>query len=70
VARQNGQHWLIETKGREDIEVKLKDEAAQYWCDNAIELTGIDWHYLKVLQSAFEQWQPNDFQELKMGLQG
>ena len=64
-----GQHWLIETKGREDIDVALKDEAARYWCDNATELTGTDWHYLKVRQSTFEQLQPADFQELKIGLQ-
>jgi len=71
VARlQNGQHWLIETKGREDIEVALKDKAARNWCENATELTHTDWHYLKVLQSEFEQLQPNDFQELKKGLHG
>lgn len=57
----DGQHWLIETKGREDIEVALKDEAARYWCENATELTGIDWQYLKVLQSDFEQLQPANF---------
>ena len=64
----DGQHWLIETKGREDIEVALKDEAARYWCENATELTGIDWQYLKVLQSSFEQLQPANFQELMIGL--
>ena len=65
---QNGEHWLIETKGREDVEVALKDEAARYWCENATVLTDTNWQYLKVLQSAFEQLQPNDFQELKIGL--
>ena len=64
----NEQHWLIETKGREDIEVTLKDEAAQHWCHNATELTGTDWHYLKVLQSTFEQLQPANFQELQIVL--
>jgi type III restriction enzyme len=70
VRLQDGQHWLIETKGREDIEVALKDEAARYWCENATELTDTDWQYLKVLQSAFEKLEPNDFQELKIGLHG
>jgi hypothetical protein len=28
-------HWIVETKGREDIEVKKKDEAAERWCENA-----------------------------------
>jgi len=64
----NGQHWLIETKGREDIDVALKDKAAQYWCQNATQLTDTKWHYLKVPQDEFEQLQPANFQQLKIGL--
>jgi type III restriction enzyme len=69
VKRQDGQHWLIETKGREDIEVKLKDEAASYWCKNATHLCQVTWDYLKVPQNEFEKLQPSDFEELCIGLQ-
>jgi len=69
VKRQDGQHWLIETKGREDIEVKLKDEAASYWCKNATHLCKVTWDYLKVPQNEFEKLQPSDFDELRIGLQ-
>lgn len=64
----DNKHWLIETKGREDVEVKLKDEAAENWCENASLLTDVDWNYLKVLQKDFESLYPSDFKELLTAL--
>ncbi|MCS6821649.1 MAG: DEAD/DEAH box helicase family protein [Microscillaceae bacterium] len=61
-------YWIIETKGREDIEVKQKDKAALHWCETATELTGTAWKYLKVLQKDFEDLQPNSFEELLAGI--
>jgi type III restriction enzyme len=69
VRLDDGAHWLIETKGREDIEVKMKDNAAVNWCKSATELTGVNWRYLKVLQKDFEQLHPSDFEGLQVGLQ-
>lgn len=57
-------HWLIETKGREDIEVRLKDQAATNWCAVATELTQKQWKYIKVMQKDFETSVPDDFEEL------
>lgn len=59
--------WIIETKGREDVEVRLKDNAAINWCKSASELTGTEWKYLKVLQKDFEGLRPKDFEELVAG---
>ena len=61
---EDGKHWIIETKGREDIEVKLKDIAALNWCNTATELTKTEWNYLKVLQKDFESLHPDNFTEL------
>jgi len=66
---KNGTHWVIETKGREDIEVRRKDEAARRWCENASILSGIQWKYLKVPQKEFESLHPSTFEELKIGIQ-
>lgn len=63
----DGSRWIIETKGREDVEVKLKDNAAINWCNTATELTGTKWKYLKVLQKEFEGLRPDDFEELLAG---
>ena len=40
--------WLIETKGREQEDVPLKDARTERWCEDATKLTGVDWCYLKV----------------------
>ena len=64
----NGSHWIIETKGREDIDVKLKDNAAISWCAHATELTGTHWKYMKVLQKEFETLHPEDFAELQTAI--
>jgi type III restriction enzyme len=54
-----GAHILIETKGREDLEVSRKDASAHAWCERASELTGTTWRYAKVLQTDFEAAQLN-----------
>ena len=60
----DGIHHLIETKGREDVEVRFKDRAAVLWCENASLLTATEWQYKKVMQREFEQLRPNDFEDL------
>ncbi len=63
-----GTHWILETKGQEDIHVRHKDRAAEFWCENATELTGTNWRYLIVHQKAFENLAPDDFESLTLGL--
>jgi len=57
-------NWIIETKGREDIEVKMKDNAAINWCKIASALADSSWEYIKVLQKDFEKLHPVSFEEL------
>jgi len=64
VKLSNNEHWIVETKGREDIEVALKDDAARNWCDNATQLTSTVWKYLKVLQTDYEKLHPEEFNDL------
>jgi hypothetical protein len=64
----DGTKWIVETKGREDIEVKLKDNAALNWCRAATGLTKEKWRYLKVPQQEFEQLHPETFGELIAGI--
>lgn len=65
VARlDTGEHWLIETKGAETLEVAHKDRAAILWCENATALGDTQWHYIKVPQKELEKLQPSDFADL------
>lgn len=63
VVDTHGGHWLVETKGMEDIEVASKDRAATYWAENATALTGVQWGYVKVRQHDFNQMQPTTFED-------
>ena len=62
-------HYLIETKGREDVDVANKDRAATLWCENATRLTGTEWQYLKVPQKDYEKLQPTEFADLLVFVQ-
>jgi type III restriction enzyme len=66
VKKSVDQHFLVETKGREDIEVAHKDRAASIWCENATLLTGQPWTYMKVPQKEFEKLHASDLSELEM----
>jgi type III restriction enzyme len=67
VARlENGERWLVETKGAETVEVAHKDRAATLWCENATMLTGTPWRYLKVPQKEFAKLQPSEFGDLEV----
>jgi type III restriction enzyme len=65
VVIEGGAHFLVETKGLEDVNVAFKDNAAALWCDHATRLTGQPWTYLKVPQAEFDALQPTSFADLK-----
>jgi len=60
----DGTHYVVETKGLEDVNVVNKDRAAKLWCENTTRLTGKPWYYLKVLQTEFTRLQPTSFSDL------
>jgi type III restriction enzyme len=57
-------HYLIETKGREDIDVAHKDRAALIWCESATLLTGTAWRYVKVPQAEFGKLQAGELTDV------
>ena len=63
VVDDKGVSYLVETKGREDIEVANKDRSATIWAEQATALTGQEWRYLKVLQTDFQELTPTSFSE-------
>ena len=65
----DGAHYLIETKGRVDVDVANKERAAILWCENATRLTGTRWEYVKVLQEEYKNLQPDEFTDLLVFVQ-
>lgn len=61
---KSGTHWLLESKGQENVDVLRKDVAASRWCENASNLTGKQWKYVKVPQKEFAALQPNRLADL------
>jgi len=64
VVLSDGAHYLVETKGLEDVNVPHKDRAAQIWCENATLLTDTTWQYIKVPQKEFDKLEPTQFSDL------
>jgi type III restriction enzyme len=62
-------HYLVETKGRVDVDVANKERAAILWCENATRLTGTQWKYLKVPQDEYKNLQPDEFADLQVFVQ-
>ena len=60
----DGSQYLVETKGREDIDVANKDRAATLWCENATRLTDKSWQFIKVPQKEYEKLQADEFADL------
>lgn len=55
IVKTTDTNWVIETKGREDVEVKLKDKRAEEWCKQVSKLTGKEWRYKRIDQARFEK---------------
>ncbi|MFQ6071190.1 MAG: hypothetical protein ACE5KT_00605, partial [Methanosarcinales archaeon] len=61
---------ILETKGREDIDVELKDKRMKQWCEDASRLTGCKWSFLRVDESEFEKYRFKSLKELISALGG
>lgn len=61
---KSGIHWLLESKGQENVDVLRKDVAAMRWCETASALTTTNWKYIKVPQKEFQALQPARLSDL------
>ena len=58
------QHIIIETKGREDIDVEHKDKRIKLWCEDATNAMGSKWSFIRVDQIDFEKYRFKCVKEL------
>ena len=64
VKTKNNKFLLIETKGRLDVEVPLKDKRAETWCQDATRLIGEEWEFRRINQKEFEKHYYKKLKEL------
>lgn len=64
VLTNGGEHIIIETKGRVDVDVECKDQRAKQWCEDVNQLTGGKWSFIRVDQEDFEKYRFKSVNEL------
>jgi len=70
VITKNKEKFVIETKGRVDVDVKHKDERIERWCDDASRLIGDSWKFIRIDQEEFEKYRFRSIKELISTLEG
>jgi len=58
------ERMIIETKGREDVDVEHKDKRIRLWCEDATNLMGIKWSFIRVDQEGFEKYRFKSIKQL------
>lgn len=64
VVTDNGEHFIVETKGRVDMDVPLKDSRMKEWCKDASRLRSAKWSYIRVNQDDFDKYDFRSFADL------
>ncbi|MBT9146132.1 MAG: hypothetical protein DDT42_02014 [candidate division WS2 bacterium] len=64
VTTDESEQIIVETKGREDIDVEPKDKRMRKWCEDVTRLTGSKWSFIRVDQEEFEKYRFKSIKEL------
>lgn len=60
-----GEVWIVETKGREELDIPQKMARLRQWCEDATEAAKTDggprYHFVYVDEESFEKFTPNTF---------
>lgn len=61
----DGKHYLVETKGLEELDLPLKMRRLRQWCEDVNRSSdAVRWDYVYVDQDSFENYEPNTFTDL------
>jgi len=62
--------FIIETKGKEDVDVSLKMQRLQQWCEDVNQVqTDVTYNPVYVDEEGFEKYRPKSFAELLLTFQ-
>jgi type III restriction enzyme len=68
VLTDSNEHFIIEAKGREDVDVQHKDKRIKLWCEDATNLTKSKWSFKRIDQEDFEKYRFRSVKELILAL--
>ncbi len=64
VVRAKNTYFVLETKGREDIDVEFKDRRIVVWCEDVSKITGMEWKFTRVNEEDFKKYHFDSLNEL------
>ena len=64
ILSDKNEYLIVETKGREDIDVEHKDKRIKLWCEDATKLTKSKWAFKRIDQEDFEKYRFKGIKEL------
>ncbi len=65
VKLSDGQMFIVETKGQEDLDVPLKMERLRQWCEDINRVqSDVEYDFVYVDQESFDEYQPSSFRQL------
>ncbi len=70
ILSDKNEYLIVETKGREDIDVVHKDKRTKLWCEDAAKLTKSKWAFKRIDQEDFEKYRFKSIKELISTLKG
>ena len=60
--------YIVETKGREDLDVPLKMQRLRQWCEDINRVqTDVEYNFVYVDQESFDKYKPTSFKQLVDG---
>lgn len=69
ILTEQNEYLIVETKGREDVDVEHKDKRRELWCEDINKLTNIRWAFQRINQKYFEKYRFKSIKELISALQ-
>lgn len=70
IASTKNTYFVLETKGREDIDVAFKDKRMVIWCEDASNITGKKWEFVRINEVDFKKYHFDSLKELINVLSG
>ncbi|PNS00259.1 hypothetical protein X927_04145 [Petrotoga mexicana DSM 14811] len=64
ILTDKNERLIVETKGREDVDVKHKDKRMKLWCEDATKITKSKWIFIRINQEDFEKYRFKSIEEL------
>jgi type III restriction enzyme len=68
VLTDSNEHFIVEAKGREDVDVQHKDKRIKLWCEDATNIAKSKWSFKRIDQEDFEKYRFRSVKELILAL--